>query len=171
MTRTLTRQAPPAGAASIVPGRLLAGAAGDLPGHLRRNGPIPWRGRVGPLLADVEAAGLTGRGGAAFPTWRKLVAVASGQRAVVIANAAESEPASVKDATLLACAPHLVLDGVHAWRAPTASAASCTCTPSPGRRWPRPCGRSRSGARSGGTTSRSVSSRRRRCSWPVRSRR
>jgi NADH:ubiquinone oxidoreductase subunit F (NADH-binding) len=96
----------------VVPGRLLSAAATDLATHLHRNGPVPWRGATGRLVGDVEASGLTGRGGAAFPSWRKLVAVGAGQRAVVIANAAESEPASAKDASLLTWAPHLVLDGL-----------------------------------------------------------
>ena len=76
----------------------------------------------GSLIAEVEAAGLRGRGGAGFPAGRKMRAVAqAGRRAgplrspvgtVVIANGAESEPASIKDRMLLARAPHLVLDGI-----------------------------------------------------------
>jgi NADH:ubiquinone oxidoreductase subunit F (NADH-binding) len=96
--------------------RLLAGDATDAAGHMRRHGPMP--DSSGRQIRDaVAAAGLTGRGGAGFPTYRKIDAVAeaaatSGQRAVVIANAAEGEPASAKDRTLLARAPHLVLDGL-----------------------------------------------------------
>ncbi|MFE9092859.1 NADH-ubiquinone oxidoreductase-F iron-sulfur binding region domain-containing protein [Streptomyces sp. NPDC007264] len=102
--------------------RLLAGwsATGRpaaLEEHLGRYGPPPVAAATGtrtsmPLVRAVEAAGLTGRGGAGFPTARKLYAVAERRgRAVVVVNAMESEPASHKDRFLLAVAPHLVLDG------------------------------------------------------------
>jgi NADH:ubiquinone oxidoreductase subunit F (NADH-binding) len=85
--------------------------------HVARHGRLPYREAPGRLIADVQQAGLTGRGGAAFPAHRKLSAVldaANDRRRspVVIANGAESEPASDKDATLLWLAPHLVLDGL-----------------------------------------------------------
>jgi NADH:ubiquinone oxidoreductase subunit F (NADH-binding) len=67
------------------------------------------------LIAAVTAAGLRGRGGAAFPLGRKLAAVAGqpgghGERVVVV-NGEEGEPASVKDRWLLRTRPHLVIDG------------------------------------------------------------
>ncbi|MGW2702727.1 NADH-ubiquinone oxidoreductase-F iron-sulfur binding region domain-containing protein [Streptomyces sp. NPDC001340] len=109
---------------SAAPGepRLLAGwyATGrpaTLADHLGRYGPPPITTVGGsrtsiPLVEAVEAAGLTGRGGAGFPTARKLRAVAAHRRrAVVVVNGMESEPASRKDQFLLAVAPHLVLDG------------------------------------------------------------
>jgi NADH:ubiquinone oxidoreductase subunit F (NADH-binding) len=89
----------------------------DLRAHVARHGRLPYRDAPGRLITDARQAGLTGRGGAAFPVHRKLTAVldaASERRRspVVIANGAESEPASDKDATLLWLAPHLVLDGL-----------------------------------------------------------
>jgi NADH:ubiquinone oxidoreductase subunit F (NADH-binding) len=64
------------------------------------------------LIDEIERAGLLGRGGAGFPTATKMRAVAGGRgRAIVVANGAEGEPASMKDSTLLEMAPHLVLDG------------------------------------------------------------
>jgi NADH:ubiquinone oxidoreductase subunit F (NADH-binding) len=74
--------------------------------------PIPRRGANATLIDLVEASGLTGRGGAAFPTARKLRAVAAGRGpAVIVVNGAEGEPASGKDRLLLTRLPHLVLDG------------------------------------------------------------
>jgi len=89
----------------------------DWHAHTARHGRIPYREAPGRLIADIQQAGLTGRGGAAFPVHRKLGAVleaadARRRNPVVIANGAESEPASDKDATLLWLAPHLVLDGL-----------------------------------------------------------
>ena len=93
--------------------RLLPSRPEDLRGHLARFGPVPYRGSAGVLIPDIEASGLTGRGGAAFPAHRKLAIVAAARgRKVVVANGAESEPASRKDELLLQVAPHLVLDGL-----------------------------------------------------------
>jgi NADH:ubiquinone oxidoreductase subunit F (NADH-binding) len=90
-----------------VPGRGASG--GTARGHH-----LPGIGHRRESLADVVlAAGLTGRGGAGFPTGTKMRTVAAGRgRAVVVANGMESEPVSQKDQALLARAPHLVLDGI-----------------------------------------------------------
>lgn len=85
----------------------------DISEHLHLHGPLP--GRLGreSLLDAVDASGLRGRGGAGFPTGRKLRAVASSRgRKVVLANGVEGEPPSGKDKVLLRYAPHLVLDGM-----------------------------------------------------------
>ncbi|WP_457949240.1 NADH-ubiquinone oxidoreductase-F iron-sulfur binding region domain-containing protein [Pseudarthrobacter sp. alpha12b] len=101
------------------PRLLAAGPDAGWEQHLDTFG--PWEPRAaGPgLLEELAAAGLTGRGGAAFETWRKATAAAgSGRkgmfaaRPVVVANGAEGEPLSFKDRTLLAHAPHLVIDGL-----------------------------------------------------------
>jgi len=87
--------------------------ARDLRGHLEQYGGPGLRGPA--LISEVERAGLTGRGGAAYPAGQKLRSVrerAGLRGAVVIANGVESEPASAKDASLLARSPHLVLDGI-----------------------------------------------------------
>jgi hypothetical protein len=98
--------------------RLLAGIAEqsalDLGQHLDVHGPPPDLRRATPqaLTALVEAAGLRGHGGAAFPVATKMRAVAARRgRAIVLANGAEGEPTSKKDRVLLRRLPHLVLDG------------------------------------------------------------
>jgi NADH:ubiquinone oxidoreductase subunit F (NADH-binding) len=92
--------------------RLLAAPAPDLGTHLATFGPLPAVGAA-QLLDQVRRSGLTGRGGAGFPTAVKLQAVAAAAgTAVVVANGAEGEPASGKDRQLLVTAPHLVLDGL-----------------------------------------------------------
>jgi NADH:ubiquinone oxidoreductase, NADH-binding (51 kD) subunit len=65
------------------------------------------------VVAELAAAGLRGRGGAAFPAHVKWAAVAAapGPR-VVVANGEEGEPASAKDRWLLTHRPHLVLAGL-----------------------------------------------------------
>lgn len=99
--------------------RLLAAAGPSLVDHERTHGPLP---AVGPAVIDeIARAGVEGRGGAGFPLARKLAAIArQGGTArtrgrtgpLVVANGAEGEPASRKDAVLLRRSPHLVLDGV-----------------------------------------------------------
>jgi NADH:ubiquinone oxidoreductase subunit F (NADH-binding) len=124
---TLAEERPERLAADELPAlpRLLAGVhthgAMSLAEHLAVHGPLaPLRGgrrrrgreHAATLIEEIERSGLLGRGGAAFPTATKMRAVAVGRgRAIVVANGAEGEPASLKDRTLLEMAPHLVLDG------------------------------------------------------------
>jgi len=96
--------------------RLLRGIAGGAPDPGLRTHLERW-GELRPpshLIDELEASGLAGHGGAWFPVSTKWRAVAAGgrRRPVVVANGAEGEPASKKDALLLAHAPHLVLDGL-----------------------------------------------------------
>ena len=110
------RVPPPNGLPRLIP----PDAPLPLADHIARYGPVPLRATD--LITEVERAGLTGRGGASFPAGRKMRTVAeAGRRSgplrglggtVVVANGAESEPASGKDRLLLARAPHLVLDGI-----------------------------------------------------------
>jgi NADH:ubiquinone oxidoreductase subunit F (NADH-binding) len=119
MTHTLAL--PPEHPAPADPVRLLSGWArtrqpADWDEHRATYGPAPettQRQGGERLIALVEQAGLRGRGGAAFPTARKLAEVRSGRgRAVVIANGCEGDPGSNKDHALLTLAPHLVIDGI-----------------------------------------------------------
>ena len=88
-------------------------APGGMREHLARHGFVPYRNGRLQLAADLRAAGLTGRGGASFPVYRKLEAVAG-----AVAGRSSSptgrkaSPASSKDASLLWLAPHHVLDGL-----------------------------------------------------------
>lgn len=67
--------------------------------------------------AELEAARLRGRGGAAFPTatkWRSVVEHAheTDSDLHVVVNAAEGEPGTAKDRTLLRHDPYRVLEGL-----------------------------------------------------------
>jgi NADH-quinone oxidoreductase subunit F len=66
------------------------------------------------VIRDVTAAGLVGRGGAAFPTGRKWAAVAA-ERVFphhLVCNADESEPGTFKDRVLMEEDPFSVIEGV-----------------------------------------------------------
>jgi NADH:ubiquinone oxidoreductase subunit F (NADH-binding) len=95
----------------------LLGHPNDLRGHIETHGPLnmaldrnsPWQDA---LLANLEASGLAGRGGSAFPTAIKLALARShGRGGTIVVNGMEGEPASDKDKLLLTRATHLVLDG------------------------------------------------------------
>lgn len=103
-------------AAPAVP-RLLGGLRRDgrplsLAAHAERYGPLPLELRPAELRDRIADSGLTGRGGAGFPTAVKLESVRGTRgRPIVVANGTEGEPPSGKDKVLLAYAPHLVIDG------------------------------------------------------------
>lgn len=71
-------------------------------------------GDPGTVIDEVEASGLRGRGGAGFPTGRKLryVAQASSTPKYIVCNADESEPLVFKDRVMIDTNPHLVLEGM-----------------------------------------------------------
>ncbi|MGI9033787.1 MAG: NADH-ubiquinone oxidoreductase-F iron-sulfur binding region domain-containing protein [Acidimicrobiales bacterium] len=67
------------------------------------------------IIDRVAASGLRGRGGAGFPTGRKWQTVAENRSPVapstVIVNAAEGEPGTFKDRSILRRNPYLVVEG------------------------------------------------------------
>ena len=102
----------PGQASRLTIGWRSSGEPATLGAHVDTYGPLRQPAAGQSLIDAVTAAGLTGRGGAGFPTGVKMRAVASRRGpAVVVANGMESEPASEKDKALLGRAPHLVLDG------------------------------------------------------------
>jgi NADH-quinone oxidoreductase subunit F len=91
----------------------------SLDDHLRTGGGrgLDAARRLGPagVVDEVEASGLRGRGGAGFPTgvkWRTVAGlVSSDLPTTVVVNAAEGEPGTFKDRTLLRTNPYAVLEG------------------------------------------------------------
>jgi NADH:ubiquinone oxidoreductase subunit F (NADH-binding) len=67
------------------------------------------------LIAEVEASGLRGRGGAGFPTGTKWRTVSENRSealpATVVVNGAEGEPGTFKDRTILRNNPYQVIEG------------------------------------------------------------
>ena len=66
------------------------------------------------LISVIDDSGLAGRGGAGFPTGRKLRAVldAEGGPKTVVCNADEGEPGCFKDRALMDHDPHALLEGM-----------------------------------------------------------
>jgi NADH-quinone oxidoreductase subunit F len=71
---------------------------------------------IGPdkTLGEVKTAGLRGRGGAGFPTWRKwqFCRDAPGQTKYLICNADEGDPGAFMNRSLIEGDPHAVLEGM-----------------------------------------------------------
>lgn len=113
---TMSEQPPSPGLPRLLEGVPAQGAM-DLQTHFDTHGPpaTPRRRerRGASVLIDrIEQAGLGGRGGAGFPMAKKMRTVAAGKgKPIVVVNATEGEPASLKDRTLIETLPHLVLDG------------------------------------------------------------
>lgn len=120
MTRRHQATAPaaPIPEAAALP-RLLTGLHSNktpvaLAEHVSYHGELPsaLEARSRQLVSEIARSGLVGRGGAAFPTFRKVSSVSAKRgRRIVVANGAEGEPASSKDGILMSRVPHLVLDG------------------------------------------------------------
>ncbi len=65
-------------------------------------------------IAEIEAAGVRGRGGAGFSAatkWRSVASGVAGTR-YVVANGAEGEPGTFKDRALMRANPYAVLEGL-----------------------------------------------------------
>ncbi|MFQ5555597.1 MAG: NAD(P)H-dependent oxidoreductase subunit E [Acidimicrobiia bacterium] len=77
---------------------------------------LPRAMEIGPagVLDELEASGLRGRGGAAFPTAVKWKAVAEGDdpHRYVICNADESEPGTFKDRALMEGDPFAIVEAI-----------------------------------------------------------
>ena len=87
----------------------------DLEAHRDIFGPLP-RLSTEELISMAEQVDLRGQGGAAFPFARKLLAVVESAESndcptIVVVNATEGEPGSVKDKMLMIRSPYLVLSG------------------------------------------------------------
>ncbi|MHC1783762.1 MAG: NADH-ubiquinone oxidoreductase-F iron-sulfur binding region domain-containing protein [Anaerolineaceae bacterium] len=66
------------------------------------------------IIAELKEAGLRGRGGAGFPTWKKwqLTQAAKGSGKYVVCNADEGDPGAFMNRSLLESDPHGVLEGM-----------------------------------------------------------
>lgn len=98
----------------------------DLPDHERRGGLAGLRRayELGPgaTIQEVTLSGLRGRGGGGFPTGRKWRSVRDAveadagdggtNRAFVVCNGAEGEPATFKDRAIIRANPFAVVEGV-----------------------------------------------------------
>ena len=86
--------------------------------YRERGGYQAWRAvvsRASPaeVAETIDRSGLTGKGGAGFPTSRKvrLMQAQPADHKVVVVNGSEHEPGSIKDRLLLETYPHKVIEG------------------------------------------------------------
>ena len=107
--------APVTHAANDGPSTGLAQADETLADYERRGGLEALRAvhSVDAVLAELEASGLVGLGGAGFPTFRKWSTVLQypGPRVLVV-NADEGEPGTIKDRYVMELRPHLLVEGM-----------------------------------------------------------
>jgi NADH-quinone oxidoreductase subunit F len=66
------------------------------------------------VVDEVKRAGLRGRGGAGFPTWRKweFCRSAQGDQKYIICNADEGDPGAFMDRSILEADPYAVIEGL-----------------------------------------------------------
>jgi NADH-quinone oxidoreductase subunit F len=66
------------------------------------------------IIDEIQRAGLRGRGGAGFPTWRKwqFCRAAAGETKYLICNADEGDPGAFMNRSLLEGDPHSLLEGM-----------------------------------------------------------
>src|SRR5690606_9523063 len=66
------------------------------------------------VIDEVRRSGLRGRGGAGFPTCAKWASVrrGEGRHRYAVCNAAEGEPGTFKDRTLLRANPYQTVEGL-----------------------------------------------------------
>ncbi len=66
------------------------------------------------VIDEVKMAGLRGRGGAGFPTWRKweFCRSAQGDQKYIICNADEGDPGAFMDRSILEADPYAVIEGL-----------------------------------------------------------
>ena len=98
--------------------RLLVDPPLTLEGYVARGGGsgLDRARALGPAatIAELETAGLRGRGGAGFPTavkWRSVAGAGGGTR-YAVCNGAEGEPGTFKDRALIRSNPYAVLEGL-----------------------------------------------------------
>ena len=103
---------------AVVLGRIAAGRPAELDAYLADGGYAALEGALAmqpdAVVEEVEASGLRGRGGAAFPTghkWRAARARVAPIKCVVV-NADEGDPGAYTDRVLLEDDPHAVLEGL-----------------------------------------------------------